>query len=429
MSEIQTSTWNETASSNDVATPNGLPISPVPIRAEITDWGRETMAVLKRDWDRSHTTLSSSGSSNAYVLTYGAAPPAYANGLRFSFKASFSNSGSATCNVNSLGAKTIKKNGASGLATLASGDIQTDNHVELEYDADADVLVLLNPLGPPPVAGTGIGVSGSTVSMAPTGLSAVTPASDDYVVIADTSDSGNPKKALVSALPSAVTTSGMLRQLTKFTSSGTYSKPSWLKFVIVELVGGGGGGGSALATSSYQNEGGGGGGGGYSLKKIAAASLGANETVTIGAGGAGGNPGYGSAGGTTSFGSHCSATGGAGGTTPADTNKGSSAGLGGSGSGGDINLSGDAGMGGIAQLNANILSNYNPCTSYGGNSRLGPGKRYGGSGGDSFGPRGAGLSADANTGGGGSGGYEAFSNTAYAGGSGGSGIVLVWEYE
>jgi len=29
----------------------------------------------------------------------------------------------------------------------------------------------------------------------------------------------------------------------------TYSKPSWLKFVIIELVGGGGGG--SAATSSY----------------------------------------------------------------------------------------------------------------------------------------------------------------------------------
>lgn len=186
MSEIQTSNWNEVASSNTTASPDGIPTSTS--RTGITNWGREAMAVLKRDWDRSHTTLSSTGSSDAYALTYGVAPPAYANGLRFSFKANFSNGGTATCNVNGLGAKSIKKNSASGLVALAAGDILTDNHVELEYDATADALVMLNPLGAAPTAGTGIDVTGTAVSLDFLDLTAETTiAADDEVAIYDTS--------------------------------------------------------------------------------------------------------------------------------------------------------------------------------------------------------------------------------------------------
>jgi len=80
-----------------------------------------------------------------------------------------------------------------------------------------------------------------------------------------------------------------------FTASGTYTKPAGLSAIIVELVGGGGAGGDGGTAT----EGAGGGGGGYSRRRLAAAAVGVTETVTIGA-----------AGGTTSFGSLLSATGG-----------------------------------------------------------------------------------------------------------------------
>ena len=54
--------------------------------------------------------------------------------------------------------------------------------------------------------------------------------------------------------------------------------------------------------------------GGTSIKLIDGASVGATETVTIGTGGTGGvGMNDGTAGGTSSFGSHCSVTGGGGG--------------------------------------------------------------------------------------------------------------------
>lgn len=124
-----------------------------------------------------------------------------------------------------------------------------------------------------------------------------------------------------------------------FSASGTWTKQAGLKFILVEIWGGGGGGATAV-------NGAGGAGGGFSQKKIAASALGATETVTIGAGGTSGG-----AGGTTSFGAHCSATGGGG-----------SGGSVGAGSGGDLNLNGGAanygvtgtmvGAGGVAPRSA-----------------------------------------------------------------------------
>lgn len=135
-----------------------------------------------------------------------------------------------------------------------------------------------------------------------------------------------------------------LRRTTVFTSSGTWTKNADTSSVVVVAVGGGGGSGGANSSSGF-NSSGGGGGGGTVTRRIAAASLGATETVTVGAGGAAGagTPTAGGAGGTSSFGAHASATGG-GGSLGNGTNNTSSAGAaGGIGSGGDLNFSGDDG--------------------------------------------------------------------------------------
>jgi len=98
-----------------------------------------------------------------------------------------------------------------------------------------------------------------------------------------------------------------------YDASTTWTKPTNLAYVQVTVVGAGGGGGGAVSTSGDNGQAGNSGAIGY--KKILAASLGATETVTIGAGGAGGAAGAndGSDGGASSFGSHVTANGGSGG--------------------------------------------------------------------------------------------------------------------
>lgn len=100
-----------------------------------------------------------------------------------------------------------------------------------------------------------------------------------------------------------------------FNTSGTWTwtKPTSGSMVLIECWGGGGGGGA-----TYQNSpasGWGGGGGEYVRRIMRLSDVGASETVTVGAGGAGrtGSNGPGTAGGNSSFGAHLTAYGGQGG--------------------------------------------------------------------------------------------------------------------
>ena len=199
-----------------------------------------------------------------------------------------------------------------------------------------------------------------------------------------------------------------------YTASGTWTKPAGLKYVTVELVGGGGGGGGSGPNAG--GAGGGGGGGGYSRKLIVTGTLGATETVTIGAAGIGGVTTLsGGTGGTTSFGAHLSGLGGVGGTvglTGISSQGGVPGGAGGAGSGGTINFNGNGGAAGVCVP-----------VSLAGASGAGGGSYFGG--GAAAGTNSTGQTA-ANYGGGGSG--AVYVGNATNGGAGFAGYVIVTEY-
>jgi hypothetical protein len=141
-----------------------------------------------------------------------------------------------------------------------------------------------------------------------------------------------------------------------FTSSGTYTPTSGMQYCIIEVVGGGGGSGGLGATSGTQGTAAsGGGGGGYSKGVFSSATIGANQSVTVGTGGSAGTnaPGAGGTGGTTSVGSLISATGGAGSAASSGTTQpGAAGGVGGVGSSGSVNCNGGAGGGSWGQQSA-----------------------------------------------------------------------------
>ena len=195
-----------------------------------------------------------------------------------------------------------------------------------------------------------------------------------------------------------------IAQHVAFTSSGTWTKDAGLKYIVVEVVGAGGGGGGNTSSDGCA---GGGGGGGYSRKIITAASLGATETVTIGAAGTAGagTGGTGGTGGTTSFGTHATAAGGSGGSES------DAGGAGGVGASGDIN-------------------------SYGGSGAGGGSSNGGGAGGSSFFGGGAygkyttsnGTAGRAYGGGGGGASHDSAESGDQSGGAGAAGYVIVTEY-
>jgi hypothetical protein len=141
-----------------------------------------------------------------------------------------------------------------------------------------------------------------------------------------TAGTGISINATANTISSTVTGGGnyAMQVFTNTTPGGTtWTKPANLVAVKVTVVGAGGG------TTSISANRGGGGGGGSAIEYIPAPSIPGPVTVTVGAGSTG-------AGGTSSFGAFCSATGGA----LASSATGAA---GGAGTGGNVDFTGGAG--------------------------------------------------------------------------------------
>lgn len=190
---------------------------------------------------------------------------------------------------------------------------------------------------------------------------------------------------------------GQLLSITTFTTTGTYTAPSYCKKVLVKVQGGGGG-----SAGHFES----GGAGGYAEALVDPFTAGSTATVTVGGGG--GGVGYYAAagdGGTSSFGTYCSATGGYG----ANRNYSHTGGHGGTGVSGQVVIAGGGGHG-----HGNGWGSFGPrgIPSYWGG---GFGTRH--SGGEQIGPGAPGAGASSGTtGNGGSG------KTASAG------MVVVYAY-
>lgn len=81
-----------------------------------------------------------SGTANAITVAYTPTITAYATGMQLRFKATASNTGATTINVDGLGAKTIKKNANTD---LVGGEIVTGQQYDVRYDGTN--FIILNP--------------------------------------------------------------------------------------------------------------------------------------------------------------------------------------------------------------------------------------------------------------------------------------------
>jgi hypothetical protein len=222
-----------------------------------------------------------------------------------------------------------------------------------------------------------------------------------------------------SALP-AFATYTISRQVFSTAGATTYTPTTGMKYVNIEVVGGGGGSGGCASTgASTVAASGGGGGGGYAVGFFSAATVGASQSITVGARGSAGSSGNnnGGAGGTSSItGLSISATGGSGGTGAAATTAGSSVsgGEGGAGSGGDFQVGGQSGGPGIYFATTLAQGGNGGGCLYGGGALGFPGNNT--------------AQANTNYGVGAAGGSNLISQSAQGGAQGGTGLIVCTEY-
>jgi hypothetical protein len=215
-----------------------------------------------------------------------------------------------------------------------------------------------------------------------------------------------------------------MSRIVTFTANGTYTPVANIVCAVIECVGGGGAGGAAASVQGNGMTGGGGGGaGGYSRKIASAASIGASQTVTIGAGGTGGG-GTGGNGTATSLGTLCIANGGSGGIYSQNVVAGGFNSIGQGGAGGTAGT-GDIAAPGAPGTNGTCEDNDRVAMAWGGTG----GSTMYGAGGVGVTTFNSALNGYAGSGyGAGGGGGSASSTGSSAGGNGTGGIVVVTEF-
>ena len=135
---------NATDASNTARFPENMNPSAV------NDGARALEGMLARWYADTNGSISSGGSSNTYTLSASRTVAAYTAGDVYMFKANHANSGAATINVDSVGAKTIKKLHDQD---LASGDIESGAICLIVYDGtNFQLISQLAHLGSTPTA-------------------------------------------------------------------------------------------------------------------------------------------------------------------------------------------------------------------------------------------------------------------------------------
>jgi hypothetical protein len=148
MPDFGSATFSQTDASNATGTMPSWSGAAAP--STLDDAGRALQGAVTREWNWRSYTLTAAGTADAKTLTYSVAPAAYYNGQRFAFLANTVNTGSATLNVNSLGAKSIRKMIAGTATALAAGDMVAGSYVEVAYNTVGDYFVWLNGAGVTP---------------------------------------------------------------------------------------------------------------------------------------------------------------------------------------------------------------------------------------------------------------------------------------
>lgn len=245
--------------------------------------------------DGSLIYCGTSSGTDAITAATSPALTAYAAGNKFWFKAGGTNTGAATLNISSVGAKSIKKGGSSA---LVAGDITTGDIVVVVYDGTN--MQMVSTLRTPVItngaitnamlASASVGASKlvTTIIHDLTAKTSLTGA--DEIAISDSAASDAAKKITWTNLKAQLATDrpAQTRQYLTSGSAATYTTPAGCAKIVVKAWGAGGGGGASATNSGAA-------GGNTIFNSINAVGGGGGATAASGAGGYLTTPGTGSA--------------------------------------------------------------------------------------------------------------------------------------
>lgn len=220
-------------------------------------------------------------------------------------------------------------------------------------------------------------------------------------------------------LSSCTGTSGIRSfQILTSGTGATYTKPSNVTSILVEMIGGGGGGGGISITTSQVAASNGGGAGAYCRKLITSAS--GTYTYTVGTGGSGGTAGAndGNNGNDTTFSTLTAGGGklGKGDATSASAHVSQVGAAQAVATGGDLNVAGDSGLPGVSTLSGGYCG-AGGIGYWGGQTNI-----------STLTSGGSVTPANAGIGSGGNGAVGNNNTTNRAGANGGNGLIIVWEF-
>jgi len=219
----------------------------VGVATALTEYSRASQVI-----DSTLTWLGTSSGTDTITATLSITPSAYAAGQRFAFLAGGTNTGAATLNIDSLGAKAIQKNGQA----LVAGDITANDIVYVVYDGTqfqmispartpvltsgsiATAAIANDAITNDKVADNAIDETSLKDALIPDFTEAVVTASDSFL-FSDADDSGNSKRDTIQGVLDLVEsiTLGTPVATTSGTAIDFTSIPSGTKRISINFTG------------------------------------------------------------------------------------------------------------------------------------------------------------------------------------------------
>src|SRR5882672_2099401 len=129
--------WSQTAASNDVADAS-VPWPEGMAPGQVNNSARAMMAAIASWRDDTNGSITTGGSANSLTFTSAQTLTTYLNNIRITAKAGATNTGAATLNLNTIGAKSIRSFYTGAEAAIAAGQIVANGVYDLRYDTAAN---------------------------------------------------------------------------------------------------------------------------------------------------------------------------------------------------------------------------------------------------------------------------------------------------